>query len=337
MSRGFSLWSIGRRPPCGSKLPLSGERYTFPERPESTHQQNHHMDQPFLPGLQPLDARAHYDFDPLGRDLGIEGAGHLALIVGDQLHPPMVDDETLWKEGRWYEGAVRHTREAADLCGLMAGERVIDIGCGVCGPARTLVTAFKVDVLGITTSELHARTATVQCAKHGISEARLRAIVHDCQQPYPDGDFDVVWSMNMLYHVPDKESMLACARCALRPGGRLMIDDWMFTPRSDAGDREVMGRHFLSAHLAVREDLVRSLHDNGFCVRALTDLGQVGRTHLRHHFRNVFDRDFRPALLRVFPERGAETAGHFVAAIEATIDLYVRERLTWVRLVGVKR
>src|SRR5690606_29350909 len=131
------------------------------------------------------------------------------------------DDEWMWREGRWRDGARGHTLEAARLCELRAGERVLDIGCGVGGPARTLVDAFDVDVFGVSISTTQVDTAARINATNPRWSRHIDVAVHDCQRAYGQQRFDVAWSMNMLYHVESKERMLRAAYDALRPGGRL--------------------------------------------------------------------------------------------------------------------
>jgi cyclopropane fatty-acyl-phospholipid synthase-like methyltransferase len=294
------------------------------------------QNQAYLPGFEPLDQRLHYDLDPVGFRLGLEGGGPLVIMTGDQLHPPMVDDESIWADGRrWQDGAIRHTLEAANLCDFVAGNRVIDLGCGLCGPARRLVDRYNVSVTSISTSRLHVRSAGEINTRGGYDET-IDVLLHDCQTPLPRGPFDVAWSMNMLFHVPNHAAMLSNCADALRSGGRLMIDDWMFTPRATSEDRAVMQQHFLSPHLAVREQLIEQLSSHGFEIRRFVDLGHVGRTHLANYFVRVFRRDFAPTLLEIFGEAGAVMSAQFEEAVGASIRLYREEKLVYARLVAVR-
>lgn len=56
--------------------------------------------QRYLPGMKPVTTKAHYDLNSVGPELALAGAGQLAFITRDQLHPPMVDDEEIWENGR---------------------------------------------------------------------------------------------------------------------------------------------------------------------------------------------------------------------------------------------
>lgn len=294
-------------------------------------------EQEFIPGMAPLDQVAHYNFDPLGKILGFEGAGLLGLMTRDQLHPPMVDDEQIWANGElWYLGAVRHVIEAAQLTEIRPGEKVLDIGCGIGGPARTLVDEFGVRVHAISTSNEQLKTFQEINQTKAQWRKMISVDLHDCQLPYRERDFDVAWSMNMFYHVEVKREMLQATYDALRMGGRILIDDWMLTPRAAKADRALLTKHFLSPHFAIREEIPELLARYGFKLFRFIDLGHVGRLHLQSSFETVFNQKFRPLLIEADPQYGKKTADDFAAAIQLTAQMYREEKLTYFRVVALK-
>lgn len=80
-------------------------------------------------------------------------------MTGDCLHPPMVDDEDMWRDGRWQDGAREHVRQAARLVNVKKGDRVLDVGCGVGGPARLLADEYGAYVFGTSISKTQVATA----------------------------------------------------------------------------------------------------------------------------------------------------------------------------------
>jgi cyclopropane fatty-acyl-phospholipid synthase-like methyltransferase len=279
--------------------------------------------------------------DLVGERLDLAGAGIMAYMTGDHMHPPMVDDESVWADAeQWRQGAVRHTREAAELVGLHGGERVLDIGCGVGGPARTLVDEFGVTVYGIGNSMPMIRTARAINATHERWARSIAVEFHDCQEPCPRGDFDVAWSLNMAYAVPDKRALLRNAAAALRPRGRLMLDDWMFTGSATDADRLEMDRHYTNGSALIRaSDLTNLLASTGFQVVDLVDLARVGRTHLARHAVEEFNRSVRPRLEADFPGRplsGKQMADEWAAALELQARLYREGKMTYRRVAAVR-
>lgn len=294
---------------------------------------SHKRHQLYLPGMQPLDAETHYNSDTLAEKLGLVGAGPLAFITKDQLHPPMVDDESIWRDGsRWYEGAVKHTIEAAELCQIQKKQRVLDVGCGICGPARTLVDNYSVDVVGATISTIHADTAwKINSTRHAWRK-HIEVHVCDCQAPMPWKDFDCAWSMNMLYHIKNKEAMLENIKSSLRPGGKLMLDDWMLTRRATEIDSRVLGERFVGSYFAQRDDIVPHIARAGFFIHHVVDLGHIGRRLMAKHFQQQYDSCFRNNIANHY---GVDAAHQFCEHIQFTINMYLDEKLTWCRIVAV--
>jgi cyclopropane fatty-acyl-phospholipid synthase-like methyltransferase len=259
-------------------------------------------------------------------------------LTGDQLHPPMIDDERAWADGRrWAKAATEHTRAAARFSGLRPGDSVLDIGCGIGGPARTLVRDFGATVYSISTepSMLDSARRLNQADPRFTDAIDLEE--HDCQEPYARSGFDLAWSMNMIYHVPDKEALLRCAREALRPGGRIMIEDWMLTPVATREDRIELEHHFGSAAHARVDDLVAKLLSARFDLTAVADLGHVGRTHMAKHFASQMNDYFRPQLVADHgEEHGSSMAEEFVEAISATIRMYGERRMTYLRVLATR-
>lgn len=288
-------------------------------------------------GSEPLTPRAHYDFDPVGRRLKLVGAGLLAYMTSDQLHPPMVDDESIWRDGRrWYEGAVQHVLRAARLCDLQPGQVVLDVGCGVGGPARLLVDCFDVDVLCTSISTSQLKTCERINATNPRWKEKIATKRHNCQEPFTEKGFDCAWSMNMLYHVEDKLRFLSNVHEALRGHGALLIDDWMLTPRATDQDKVDLAHHFVSPHFTKREEIFSLVNKAGFRIVEFLELGHVGRTHLANHFETQFRSHFRARIIEANPDYGRKMAQQFCDAVRYTIELYSAEKLTYCVLVARK-
>jgi cyclopropane fatty-acyl-phospholipid synthase-like methyltransferase len=300
-------------------------------RPKARRQRSKagdHLTQPLSP--YPAD-------DPVGGRLGLAGAGIFAYQTGDQMHPPMINDAAMWSDvTRWQEGARDHVRAAARLLGVQPGHRVLDIGCGIGGPARLLVDEFDVRVHGISTAELMLETTNRLNRRHPDHAKQIEVSYHDCQDPYDLGDFDAAWSMNMLYHVSDKEAMLRHAFDALRPHGRMMVEDWMLTDSATVDDVRAMASHFQSVSYAKVTEFEEVIRASGLAIVAREDLGDVGRTLMARHFTEQFNAFVRPRLEADFPDSplsGAQMADEWIAGIETTIDLYTARKLTYLRLI----
>lgn len=109
-------------------------------------------------------------------------------------------------------------REAC-IATLAANQRVLEIGIGPGRDAAAFVAAGHT-VVGVDLSRVFAQLAMRIGAHTAI--ATVRAL------PFPDGSFDVVWSMSTLMHVPDSAIDAALGEVArvLRPDGTAVIGVW---------------------------------------------------------------------------------------------------------------
>ena len=123
-------------------------------------------------------------------------------------------------------------RLAMDRAGLVAGERVLDVGCG-CGNT-TVELARRVapggSVTGVDVSAPMLALARERAAGvDGIRFERGDAQVH----PFPPSAFDVVFSRFGVMFFVDPTAAFANLRAALRSGGRVAFVCWQWLPVND--------------------------------------------------------------------------------------------------------
>ena len=106
--------------------------------------------------------------------------------------------------------------------GLVAGQRVLDVGCGWGSFAIHAASRHGVEVLGLTLSESQARLARERVRDAGL-EHRVEIRVADYRDPLGP-EFDAIASIGMVEHVGEAQIDAYCRRlrAPLRPGGRLL-------------------------------------------------------------------------------------------------------------------
>ena len=115
----------------------------------------------------------------------------------------------------------------------LAGDTILDIGCGLGGAAVMLAGEFGArHVTSIDIAEDLVTRTTVAIRSAGLAE-RVNAI-HVTPGPLPFGDaaFDVVFAKDVVCHMEDKEALFGEAARVLRPGGRVVCADFIVPGRT---------------------------------------------------------------------------------------------------------
>jgi SAM-dependent methyltransferase len=159
------------------------------------------------------DLQAHYgrqglleEIEALLAACGPTGAGEAALARADEFHP----------------GGRAATDHLARLAAPGPGERVLDLGCGIGGPARRLRRQVGPtgSVTGVEVVAEYCRTARALNAR---DEAAADVVILQADAlalDLPGPRFDLAWSQQAQMNVADKAGWLACAHRHLAPRGR---------------------------------------------------------------------------------------------------------------------
>jgi sarcosine/dimethylglycine N-methyltransferase len=192
----------------------------------------------------------------------IDARGLPAALTADQLYP---FDQIHYRG----IGAVRN---AAEVLRLDAGERVLDVGSGIGGPARFLaqsvgceLTALELqDAMHAIGSELTDRCGLSTLVRHVRGDALT--------YPLGTGDYDAAVSWLVIHHIPDRPQLLRRVAAALRPGGRLYIEDLCERAPFSTDDRTDVREMLQAVTMTTAADYVEDVRAAGFSVSEATDM-----------------------------------------------------------------
>jgi tocopherol O-methyltransferase len=241
----------------------------------------------------------------------------LRRAIEDYYHQTWLDYRGLWTNSRnlafhfgYYDDTTTSHAQAlantnrilAERAGVKPGERVLDAGCGVGGSSQWLARERGARVVGINLVRRQLAEARRFARRRGLSD-RVSFVPADFTRlPFAPASFDVVWAVESLCHAADKGAFYREVSRVLRPGGRLVVAEYMRNARPldapgeerlaswlsgwaipDLDTRNEHERHVSAAELAgldvadftpvVRRSLRRLYRIAAFCM----PFGAVGR------------------------------------------------------------
>ena len=122
------------------------------------------------------------------------------------------------------------TLALASLAGLREEMRVLDIGCGIGGPARTLAAGFGCRVTGIDLTEAYCQAAEFLTARTGLSDQVEIRCADALATPFADASYDVVWTQHAQVNIQDKGRLCTEILRVLQPGGRFILHEVLSGP-----------------------------------------------------------------------------------------------------------
>jgi tocopherol O-methyltransferase len=212
----------------------------------------------------------------------------------------------------------RLVRELVDFAGIPAGARVLDVGCGIGGPAMHLAGPLGCTVEGVTLSAAQAARANEKAAELGLGE---RTNFRQCDfmaNDYPDASFDVVWAVESLMHIADREAFFAEVLRVLKPGGLVAIATWSVRDGElTAGEARVVDqilRHQVMPSFSSLEEHERLAAAAGFADIAIVDWSANVANSWEPGFAQVKELDNGRSMMRdLARDRGVDVLGFFYA------------------------
>ena len=169
-------------------------------------------------------------------------------------------------------GGVPFTDALIDRAGIGAETLVLDVCCGLGGPARYIAHRMGARVTGIDFTDSRIEGANNLSRRVGLSDKVEFRVGNALEQPFEDDSFDVVISQEAFCHVPDKPRLISECTRVLKPGGRLAFTDILVTDATTDATRARLAEGMAFRELASVEEYTRLLERHG-CTVAFEDLG----------------------------------------------------------------
>ncbi|OCH86498.1 hypothetical protein OBBRIDRAFT_797119 [Obba rivulosa] len=142
---------------------------------------------------------------------------------------------------RFYKGEgfaaalARHEHYLSAQMGLKPGMRVLDVGCGIGGPAREIAQFSDVSIVGLNNNEFQVGRARQYTKKVGL-EKQVTFVKGDFMklaEQFGENSFDAVYAIEATVHAPTWEGVYSEIKKVLKPGGVFGVYEWCMTDAWD--------------------------------------------------------------------------------------------------------
>ena len=145
--------------------------------------------------------------------------------LGKTIDSVTVDD--LGPVDEFHTGGRQASKHFIDQLGVTPDMHILDIGCGLGGPARFVASRYRCRVDGIDLTPEYIETGRVICGWVGLND---RISLHQgsaLSMPFADGAFDGAYMLHVGMNIEDKAKLCSEVHRVLRPGSLFGIYDVM--------------------------------------------------------------------------------------------------------------
>jgi phosphoethanolamine N-methyltransferase len=242
----------------------------------------------------------------------------------DEYHDNMVTLlELIWGDGYMAPGGPGNV--AKMLAGLKtSGRHILDIGCGIGGPAFEMARTHGASVVGIDLEAPLIERAQQAASTRVLGDQCEFQTVSAGPLPFDDESFDIVVSAGAFTQTADKAGLLAESSRVLKPGGHLSCYEWMKAPGEYSEDMrywfEVEG---LTYEMETLEDFRDRFVDAGFADVRAEDATAWYRDEVRREY-ELIRGELYPRMVELI---GQEDGDHFVENWRAMVIVIDKDEM----------
>ena len=180
------------------------------------------------------------------------------------------------------EAIARGEHRLAQRLGLRPGMRVLDVGCGIGGPMRSIARFSGAEIVGINNNDYQLRRAETHTRAAGLERLCSVRKGDFMAMPFASDSFDAAYAIAATCHAPSLEGAYHEVRRALTPGGRFACVEWCMTKRFDPADpshrrlRDGLATGNGIPSLVWTDEALAAARRAGFALIEATDLALTG-------------------------------------------------------------
>ncbi|KAG0614044.1 hypothetical protein M758_6G147300 [Ceratodon purpureus] len=134
-----------------------------------------------------------------------------------------------WRGESLRESIKRHEHFLALHLQLKPGMKVLDVGCGIAGPAREIALFSGASVTGLNNNDTQIARAKVLTKQAGLEHLLDYVKADFMKMPIADNAYDAVYTIEASCHAPDPVACYTEIKRVLKPGQLFAGYEWCLT------------------------------------------------------------------------------------------------------------
>lgn len=276
------------------------------------------------PSADEKRAAEHYHVDDLARRIVelVEKTGKPAnALTAADLAP--VDE--------FHIGGREATEEIAANMQLRPGLHLLDVGCGIGGPARYFASVHGCRVTGIDVTEAFLETAKSLTEKLGLADRVNFRQASALKMPFGDCEFDAAYEFHVGMNIADKAAVFAEVSRVLKPNGVFAIYDVMRTGTGDLKFPLPWASRAEDSFVATREEYRGAFRAAGFEVIVERERREFAVDFFERMKKRAQEKDARALTIQLVmgetaPQKLANTVEGVLKGVFAPVEMIARKR-----------
>jgi sarcosine/dimethylglycine N-methyltransferase len=149
----------------------------------------------------------------------------LSKLTAKGVNLERLSEDELKEFDQDHYGGYDATDTLASLAGIRRDHRVLDVCCGLGGPARRIAQRIGCKVTGLDLTQSRIDSAKRLTERVGLSHLVEFVQGDATRMPLPSERFDRAYGQEAWIHIADKAALLGECRRVLKPGGILAFSD----------------------------------------------------------------------------------------------------------------
>jgi len=124
---------------------------------------------------------------------------------------------------QFHIGGLQATNDMLALANFSPDDRVLDIGCGIGGPARNIAQHCETRVIGLDLSFDYCMAAEIISSQLKMSQQTGFVQANAVHLPFADNSFSGIWTQHVTMNIEHKDLLIGEFSCILKPAGKLVM------------------------------------------------------------------------------------------------------------------